>query len=142
MITSSSMSIRHIDSLTKHQIDTLTGLFKELWWTPDRSRDQVERMLQHSLVVAIENDQQQLIAFARVLSDRVFKALIFDVVVTAVHRGTGLGRVLMDAIVHHSCLTEVRHFELYCAPEMKPLYQKWGFSDSLGELTFMRLDQS
>ncbi len=48
----------------------------------------------------------------------------------------------MDAILQHSSLVEVRHLELYCAPEMKALYEKWGFSDALGELTFMRLSRS
>lgn len=134
-----AMSLRRIDTLAEHQVHALTELFKELWWTPNRSQEQVERMLQHSIVVAFEDSERQLIAFARILSDQVFKALILDVVVRPDQRNTGLGRVLMDAVLHHESLTEVRHFELYCATEMKPMYEKWGFSGSLGDLTFMRL---
>ncbi|MDN3016462.1 hypothetical protein PH210_09630 [Paenibacillus sp. BSR1-1] len=31
---------------------------------------------------------------------------------------------------------------LYCRPEMVPFYHKWGFSEKLGDLTFMRLINS
>ncbi len=135
------MKLTAVDTLSQSQIQTLTEWFEALWWTPNRSLCDVEKMLKHSTIVAFEEESQGLVAFARILSDQVFKALILDVVVRPDLRKSGIGRTLMDAILQHHTLTEVRHFELYCAPEMKAMYEKWGFSDALGNLTFMRLSR-
>jgi predicted GNAT family N-acyltransferase len=97
-------------------------------------------MLEHSDVIVgfCGAEHKHLVAFARVLTDYVYKALVLDVIVEAESRGRGLARVLMDAVVSHPSLASVRHFELYCRPELIPLYRKWGFSDELGDLRFMR----
>jgi len=68
----------------------------------------------------------------------VYKALILDVIVDVAYRGRELGRILMDTILQHPALRSVRHFELYCLPELMPFYRKWGFTDELGTLRFMR----
>ena len=84
---------------------------------------------------------RRLVAFARVLTDYVYKGLLFDVIVAREHRSAGLGRALMDAVIHHPKLKRVRQFELYCLPELMPLYRKWGFTEKLGRLKFMRRTQ-
>lgn len=134
------MEVRRIEQLERTHVEELTSLFGELWWTPGRTREDVERMLAHSLVVAFVDDRGSLAAFARVLSDRVYKALVFDVVVAPALRGTGLGDRLVHAVLDHPELREVRHFELYCAPDMVPYYERFGFTSELGTLTFMRRD--
>jgi hypothetical protein len=45
------------------------------------------RMLQHTdLVVGVCTEPGQLVGFTRVLTDQVFKAVIFDVIVAREHR--------------------------------------------------------
>ena len=102
----------------------------------------MRRMLAHTDFVFgfVEEETGQMVAFARVLTDRVYKALVLDVIVAPAHRGAGLGRKLMDAMLAHPELRAVRHWELYCKPEMMPLYRKWGFTNELGEVSFMRRD--
>jgi len=97
-------------------------------------------MLEHTKVTVgfCDTESKRLIAFARVLTDYVYKALVLDVIVDAGSRGQGLARALMDAVVGHPSLASVEHFELYCRPELMPLYRQWGFSDDLGDLCFMR----
>ena len=58
-------------------------------------------MLHHcDVIVAIsEPATGRLVGFARVLTDFVYKALIFDVIVDAALRSNGVGRMLMDAVV-------------------------------------------
>jgi predicted GNAT family N-acyltransferase len=80
----------------------------------------------------------RLIAFARVITDFAFKALVLDVIVDSSARKSGLGRALMDAVVAHPELAQVQHFELYCRPELIPLYQRWGFQEVDRDLRFMR----
>ncbi|WP_417714868.1 GNAT family N-acetyltransferase [Pseudoalteromonas obscura] len=55
----------------------------------------------------------ELVGFARVLSDFIYKAVIFDVIVAPDERGKGLGITLMELIKHHPKLNKVLHFELY-----------------------------
>jgi len=97
-------------------------------------------MLEHTdgIIALVADEGPPLAGFARVLTDRVYKALILDVIVHPDYRGTGLGMDLMGAIREHPNLQKVRHFELYCAPEMEPFYEKWGFTRDLGNLSFMR----
>ncbi len=134
------MSIEMIDHLTGAQIEALQELYQSEWWTKGRQLDDVRRMVQHTdLIIAFcEPDTKKLVAFTRILTDYVYKALVFDVIVAAPYRNTGLGRRLMDAVVNHPDLKTVRHIELYCLPELVPFYQQWGFTTDLGELRFMR----
>src|SRR5260370_28870889 len=119
----------------------LHALYRGEWWTNGRERSGIGRMLAHAdeVIVIREPASGELIGFARVLTDRVYKALIFDVIVKPSARGQGLGRRLMDAILEHPSLAAVRHFELYCLAEMALFYRKWGFTEDLGDLRFMRL---
>ncbi|WP_066320207.1 GNAT family N-acetyltransferase [Bacillus sp. FJAT-29814] len=134
------MVYKQVEKLTSSQLNDLVRLFQMEWWTKGRELKEVEAMVEHSDIIVglIAPDTEELIGFARVLSDFVYKAFIFDVVVSERYRGQMLGRQLLDAIIHHPRLQGVKHFELYCRPEMLPFYQKWGFSDELGALHFMR----
>jgi predicted GNAT family acetyltransferase len=63
-------------------------------------------MLEGSDVVLALQDagSQELIAFARALTDGVYKALIFDVMVTPAYRGRSIGCILMGALLDHPLL--------------------------------------
>ena len=135
------MTYEGIDQLTDKQIDDLMKMYQSEWWTIGRERADVEVMLKHSSIIVgfCEADTRKLVAFGRVLTDYVDKALVFDVIVESSLRGSGLGAALIDRIVRHDLLKAVRHFELYCRADMVPFYRKWGFSDWLDDLRFMRL---
>ena len=129
-----------LSALSEEQAQQLHSLYQREWWTVGRSLADVRTMLQHSdFVFAIAApDTQELLAFARVLTDRVFKALMLDVIVHPDHRSAGLGSLLMAHIMAHPTLSRVRHIELYCLPERADFYQRHGFTSELGELHFMR----
>ncbi len=127
-------------TLDERLVRELHTLYQGEWWSRDRSLGEVRRMVEHSDVFFAICDEStgRLIAFARVLTDRVFKALVFDVIVAPERRNEGLGRLLMDRIVEHPSLEAVRHIELYCLPDMVPFYEKWGFSAEVSGVTLMR----
>jgi GNAT superfamily N-acetyltransferase len=130
-----------IERLNERQAEELHALYQGEWWTKGRELAAVRRMLVESdlLVGYCERESGRLIAFARVLTDFTFKALVLDVIVAPAYRGRQLGRALLDAVVHHPRLGDVKHLELYCRPELVPFYEHWGFTAALGELRFMRL---
>ncbi|RBI60441.1 GNAT family N-acetyltransferase [halophilic archaeon] len=137
------MSVRQISELSEEQRGDLHRFYQNEWWTEGRNFEGVETMLTESdLIVAFsDSDTDELVAFSWVLTDAVYKALIFDVIVPSNYRDEGLGRKLMDAIIDHPALSQVEHFELYCLDEIVPFYEKWGFTDDLGDLRLLRREQ-
>jgi GNAT superfamily N-acetyltransferase len=127
-------------ALSEAQTEQLHLLYQHEWWSVGRTLADVRAMLQHSDFVfgIVAPETQQLLAFARVLTDRVFKALVLDVIVHPEHRSAGLGTFLMTHILADPVLSRVRHIELYCLPERADFYRRQGFTAELGELLFMR----
>jgi ribosomal protein S18 acetylase RimI-like enzyme len=134
------MSLSPTTSLTDAQVRQLHALYRNEWWTRDRTLDEVRRMLAQSDYVfgLTEPGSGALVAFARVLTDRVFKAFVFDVIVAPAHRGRKAGRAIVDAVLEHPDLAAVRHWELYCLPEMVSFYRQWGFSADVGGVVLLR----
>ncbi|NTG05310.1 GNAT family N-acetyltransferase [Agrobacterium rhizogenes] len=127
-------------SLNDYQVNQLVALFQEEWWTKGRTRaDVIQALASGGPVFAfIDLDGDELVAFARVITDGVYKAMIFDIIVKDTWRNTGLGGLLMETVMNDPALINIKHRELYCLAEMVPFYQKWGFTDHLPGLHFMR----
>ncbi|WP_410788177.1 GNAT family N-acetyltransferase [Kribbella sp. C-35] len=123
-----------------HRIPELTDLMRTAWWMTDRTPADVRHLLDHSdLVITItHHPTDQLVGFARVLTDYASVALILDVIVGQRHRGTGAGAALLDAVVTHPDLAAVRSLELVCQPDLIPFYNRWGFTTQVGMSHLMR----
>lgn len=127
----SEYSISH--DLSNKQIEQLLELFKQMWWSKDCTLDEVNIMLKNSISFAlIENATSNLVGYARVLTDEIKYAFIFDVMIAEVLRGKRLGKLLMQTIISDSRFKNVKNFELTCVPEMLPFYEKFGFSKDYG----------
>jgi GNAT superfamily N-acetyltransferase len=126
--------------LSPAQTDELLRLYGGEWWSAARTESDVGRMLRSSdlLFVVVERRSDALAAFARVLTDSTYLALVLDVIVAPGHRERGLGRLLMESICSHRTLRGVASIELVCQPELVPFYRKWGFSDSVGRSLLLR----
>ena len=126
--------------LTTAQVDDLLGLYAGEWWTKDRTPADVDRMLDASDLVfaVVECSSGAVVGFARVLTDRVYVALILDVIVAPAYRGRGLGRLLMETTLADPGLQAVRSVELVCQPEHVAFYEQWGFSACVGRSGLMR----
>jgi len=136
------MSLERIETLSPSHFDDLMRLYHGEWWSRERHPDDVRRMLDATDETIAFAAAGRLVAFARILTDYVYKALVFDVIVDPAHRGTGAGRMLVEAMLDHPRLRSVEHIELYCRPEHVPFYERWGFSAELGALHFMRRKQA
>lgn len=128
------------DVVESDRVSQLIGLFASAWWTADRTEGDVARMLAASDLVfaVIYRSADQLVGFARVLTDEVYLAVVLDVIVAPEFRGIGLGAVLLDAIVGHPRLAGVRNVELVCQPELVSFYRRWGFTERVGRSRLMR----
>jgi RimJ/RimL family protein N-acetyltransferase len=131
---------RRVYVLSPDQVDDLMRLFQREWWTARRERNEVVKMLDQSPLNFAYADKEtgELVAFARAITDYVYKALILDVIVDIEHRGEGLGALLIDTILKHPEIAAVRHVELYCREDLKPFYKRWGFHETAGAVCFLR----
>ncbi|KAB8335437.1 GNAT family N-acetyltransferase [Scytonema tolypothrichoides VB-61278] len=127
-----------VTNLTENQVSDLLDLYKNEFWSYKREREDIVKMLAASdIIVGLVDENEQLIGFTRVLTDFVYRATIYDVIVKSTHRKMGLGTRLIDAVVNHPKLASVEQIALYCLPEMIPFYERWDFTANIGELQLM-----
>ena len=130
---------RIVETLTESQVSDLMDLYKNEFWSDKRTRQDVVKMLASTdVIIGLVDECDRLIGITRVLTDFVYRAMIFDVIIKPTHRKMGLGAKLMDAVLNHPKLQTVENFALNCLPHMVPFYKRWGFSDDLGEMKFLR----
>ncbi|KNX36561.1 GNAT family N-acetyltransferase [Luteipulveratus halotolerans] len=115
--------------LTPRRRDQLYGFYFGEWWTKHRTTEEADAALGASYVALVIDEDDQVVGFARALSDGVFFAWVGDVIAAPGSRGTGVGAAIMDAIVAHPGLRSVRKWDLSCLPELDGFYERWGFAD-------------
>ncbi|RED66155.1 GNAT family N-acetyltransferase [Cohnella lupini] len=74
----------------------------------------------------------------RVITDFVYKAMIYDVIILSQYQGRGLGRLLFEGIVNHPQIKEIERIELYCSGDKVEFYNKWDFNKVTEMTNFMR----
>ena len=97
----------------------------------------VEKSLQNSLCFALLHNERQ-IGFARVITDRATFAYLGDVFVLSDYRGRGLSKWLMQCVVNHPDLQNLRRWVL-ATRDAHGLYQKFGFTELRKPEIFMEL---
>ena len=105
-------------------------LHDDAYWSAGVPRDVVERSIDGSICFsAFDGDPDRggaQVAFARVVTDRATFAWVCDVFVLAEHRGRGVGKQLMDAVMTHPDLQGLRNI-LLATRDAHGLYARYGF---------------
>ncbi|HEY9525437.1 MAG TPA: GNAT family N-acetyltransferase [Anaerolineales bacterium] len=107
-------------------IDTICDFLKRAYWANTRPRERTERAIQNSLVFGIYDEDKQ-IGVARVVSDYSIFAYLCDVFIHEDYRTHGLGKWLMQTILEHPDLREMRRWVLV-TNDAHGLYKQFGFS--------------
>lgn len=106
-------------------IALIHDFLRSSYWAQGIPREVVERAIQHSLCFGAFLDGRQ-VGFARVISDFAAIAHIADVFVVPEHRGRGVSKLLMRAIVEHPELQGLRRMFL-ATRDAHGLYAQFGF---------------
>jgi GNAT superfamily N-acetyltransferase len=102
-------------------------LSQESHWARGIPRDTVERALANALNFAAFDRNGRQVGFARIVTDKATFAWLADVFVIDEHRGKGLSRLLMQAIVDPPDLQGLRRW-LLATRDAHGLYEKFGFT--------------
>lgn len=84
-------------------------------------------MLSHTDLALSAWDGEHLIGFGRVLTDYVYRASIWDVIVDPDYQGQDIGTQIMQRILEHPSLKRVELFWL-CTRDKQSFYEKLGFT--------------
>lgn len=118
-------AIRYSDDVFP-QPEQLMGLFQQAPWAKGRKIRDTEEMLRHTDVAVCAWDRERLVGFGRVLTDFVYRATIWDVIVDQSYQGQGIGSEIVRRILHHPRLQQV---ELFWLCTRRPgFYERLGFS--------------
>lgn len=98
------------------------------YWAQGRSRETVLRSMENSLCFGIYEGTRQ-VGFARVITDYAVHAYVADVFVLPEHRGRGLGKWLVEAMLSHPLLEEIPKWSLDTR-DAQGLYAQFGFQPS------------
>ena len=101
-------------------------LSRQSYWAVGIPRDYVETSLKNSLCLGVYTPAGEQVGLARVITDYATYGWICDVFVLDAHRGHGLGKALVQAIVSHPRLQTVRRLALG-TQDAHGLYALFGF---------------
>jgi GNAT superfamily N-acetyltransferase len=107
-------------------LDLIHGFLTDCYWAKGIPREIVARSIENSLCFGVYDEGKQ-IGFARVISDCATYAYIGDVFVIESHRGKGIGKWLMECIVRHPSLQNLRRWSLV-TEDAHGLYAQFGFT--------------
>lgn len=100
-------------------------LSRDSYWATERTREQTATAIEHSLCFGVFADEKQ-IGFARVISDYATFAYLGDVYILEEFRGRGISKWLMETIIKHPDLQNLRRWIL-ATKDAHSLYEKFGF---------------
>lgn len=96
---------------------------------PRRQEERLRRALDHSRIVWLSSSpESRPVAFARAAGDGVFNAVVWDVVVEPSCQGLGLGRAVMERLVHDLRRDGVSNIVLYAEPRVVGFYRLLDFA--------------
>ena len=110
----------------------------ESYWARGRPREQVVAGVENSIPFGVYRDGEQ-VGFARIVTDYATFAWLADVYVLAAHRGQGLGKALVEAVIEHPAVAGLPRVVLATA-DAHGLYERYGFQSLEGDTRFMAIE--
>ena len=119
-------------------LDAIHGFLSNCYWAKGIPRDVVAKSIENSLCFGVYDSSGAQIGFARVVSDFATVAYLGDVFVIAAYRGRGLSKWMMECIMQHPALQNLRRWILLTR-DAHGLYKQFGFTPLRAPERFMEL---
>lgn len=121
--------------MTRVDVREVHAFLTTTYWSTGVPLDVVQRALANSLCIAALHEGQ-VVAFARMVTDRATFAYLADVFVLPEHRGRELSKRLMERLLAHPDLQGLRRM-LLATRDAHGLYAQYGFTPLAAPDRFM-----
>ena len=106
----------------------LVTLYRQAPWANTRNIEDAREMLTHTDVAITAWNGNRLVGLGRVLTDYVYRASIWDVIVDTAYQGQDIGTQIIQRILEHPDLKRVELFWL--CTRSPGFYENLGFSSN------------
>ena len=113
----------------------LMMLYKNAGWWEERKEQDIEEILKQDMSIGVWSDNN-LIGFARAVSDGKFRAYIEDVVIHNEFQKTGMGTKLVSKLLDK--LSHIDTISLFCGEDLISFYAKHNFKLSQSQYVLHR----
>ena len=96
------------------------------FWANQRTLQDLRIMLKNSTISVSLWDKGDLIGFGRATSDKVYRSVIWDVVISNQLQGTGLGKNIIDKLINHKTIKRTEKIYLMTTNQ-ESFYKNNGF---------------
>ena len=115
----------------------LANLYRFTRWGRSRSVEDIDRMLAGTSMCFSVRHEGRLVAFCRILTDFVYRASLWDIMVHPDHQGKKVGTALLDYAINHPAIRDIPLVITYTS-ELAPFLVPHGFAPREGALMLLR----
>jgi len=108
-------------------LDVICDLLHHSYWAQDRSRETIQKSIDHSVCFGVYHRGVQ-VWFGRAVTDCATWAYLCDIIIAPEHRGSGLGKWLVEFILAHPAVNNGT--VLLRTKDAHSLYTRFGFQES------------
>jgi ribosomal protein S18 acetylase RimI-like enzyme len=119
-----SMKVSFSNSIENVEWSRMKEIYHSVGWT-NHNEEKIKKVFQSSNVVAIAYDEDNIAGFGRALSDGVFNAAIYDVVVDEQYQNKGIGEQIIENLLAQ--LNDISCVHLVSTSGNEEFYRKAGF---------------
>lgn len=132
------MEYRVSTEQSEMDFEVIHGFISNSYWAQGISKELLHKALANSLCFGVFDKDNQQVAFGRLITDKATFAYLADVFVLGSHRGLGLSKLMMAAIMEHPELQGLRRIML-ATRDAHGLYAQFGFKAVDAPETLMQI---
>ncbi|MCM3153913.1 GNAT family N-acetyltransferase [Priestia megaterium] len=118
------MKVSFSNSIENVEWSRMKEIYHSVGWT-NHNEEKIKKVFQSSNVVTIAYDEDNIAGFGRALSDGVFNAAIYDVVVDEQYQNKGIGQKVIKNLLAQ--LDDISCVHLVSTAGNEEFYRKAGF---------------
>jgi len=105
-------------------------------WAKDRTIDQIKQMLKNSNVIITLWTNSNLVGFGRATTDQVYRAVLWDIVVSKDLQRVGLGKIIVEELLKDKKINSAEKVYLMTT-DSKDFYKQLGFKVNINQSLMM-----
>ena len=113
---------------TRGLIKLQVFLNKNAFWAKNRTINDLQKCLANSDVIISLWDGYEIVGFGRALSDGVFRAVLWDIVIDKNHQGKGYGKTIVKNLLNSKKIKNTKKVYLMTTNK-KLFYSKFDFKE-------------